>query len=113
MLLSTLQQQVARLLAGSQQALARLLTLVEAEDPAVPEVMAAIHSHLGKAHLVGLTGPGGAGKSTLLAQLTGIFRSQGLTVGIVAVDPSSPFSGGSLLGDRIRMQQHYLDPGVF
>lgn len=98
---------------GSQVALARLLTLVEAEDPATTEVMAAIQPRLGRAYLVGVTGPSGAGKSTLVDRLIAIARSQGRTVGVVAVDPTSPFTGGALLGDRIRMQQHYLDEGVF
>ncbi|MBI2918012.1 MAG: methylmalonyl Co-A mutase-associated GTPase MeaB [Chloroflexi bacterium] len=101
------------MLEGNQVALARLLTRVEAEDNATGEVIAAIQPRLGRAHLVGVTGPSGAGKSTLVDRLTAIARSQGQSVGIVAVDPTSPFSGGALLGDRIRMQQHYLDPGVF
>ena len=68
---------------------------------------------LGKAYTIGITGPPGAGKSTLIARITEEFRSSGASVGIIAVDPSSPFSGGALLGDRIRMEPHYLDPGVF
>ncbi len=106
-------EQVTQLVGGNQLALARLLTLVEAEDPATGKVMAAVQAHLGKAHMVGITGPSGAGKSTMVDRLAAIARSQGRTVGIVAVDPTSPFTGGALLGDRIRMQQHYLDPGVF
>jgi len=111
--MDTIERLIAQMLSGEQVALARLLTLVEAEDPAVGQIMATIHPHLGRAYCVGVTGPTGAGKSTLVDRLTAIARSQGLSVGIIAVDPTSPFSGGALLGDRIRMQQHYLDSGVF
>jgi len=75
--------------------------------------MKLIAPHLGKAHCIGVTGPPGVGKSTLADKLTALMRKQGLKVGIIAVDPSSPFTGGAVLGDRIRMQQHYLDDGVF
>jgi LAO/AO transport system kinase len=75
--------------------------------------MKLIAPHLGKAHCIGITGPPGVGKSTLVDKLTALMRRQGLKVGIIAVDPSSPFTGGAVLGDRIRMQQHYLDDGVF
>ncbi|MBI4505757.1 MAG: methylmalonyl Co-A mutase-associated GTPase MeaB [Chloroflexi bacterium] len=104
---------VQRLLAGEQLALARLVSLVENRSPAVAEVMRAIHPHLGRAYVVGITGPPGAGKSTLVDRLTRLLRERGARVGIIAVDPTSPFSGGAVLGDRVRMQQHYLDPGVF
>lgn len=104
---------VERMLAGELPALARLITLVEREAPRTPEVMKEIHPYLGKAHVVGVTGPPGGGKSTLVDRLTQVARGQGLSVGIIAVDPTSPFSGGAVLGDRIRMQRHYLDPGVF
>jgi len=104
---------VERMLAGELPALARLITLVEREAPQTPEVMKEIHPYLGKAHVVGVTGPPGGGKSTLVDRLTQVARGQGLSVGIIAVDPTSPFSGGAVLGDRIRMQRHYLDPGVF
>jgi LAO/AO transport system kinase len=104
---------VERMLAGGQQPLARLITLVERESNEVPQIMKAIQPHLGKAHIIGITGPPGAGKSTMVDKLTAQIRKTGATVGIVAVDPTSPFSGGAVLGDRIRMQQHYLDEGVF
>jgi LAO/AO transport system kinase len=106
-------QLVDRMLAGDRVALARLLTLVENRVPELPEVMARIHQRAGTAQVIGITGPPGAGKSTLTDRLTARFRAAGKTVGIVAVDPSSPFSGGAVLGDRIRMQAHFLDPGVF
>jgi LAO/AO transport system kinase len=104
---------IQKMLSGDKQSLARLITLVEAESPKVAEIMRAIYPHTGKAFCVGVTGPPGGGKSTLVARLTSIARGKGLQVGIIAVDPTSPFSGGAILGDRIRMQQHYLDDGVF
>ncbi|MBI4337577.1 MAG: methylmalonyl Co-A mutase-associated GTPase MeaB [Chloroflexi bacterium] len=99
--------------AGDRGALARLLTMVEEGGEAAAQVLLTVHPHAGGAQTVGVTGPPGAGKSTLVDQLARRYRSQGQTVGILAIDPSSPFSGGAFLGDRVRMQQHYLDPGVF
>ncbi len=104
---------VEKMLQGELQPLSRLISLVERDAPEVPEIMKHIHPYLGRACLVGVTGPPGGGKSTLVDRLTRVARGRGLSVGIVAVDPTSPFSGGAVLGDRIRMQQHYLDPGVF
>jgi len=104
---------VEKMLAGEQQALSRLITLVERETPEVSGIMKSIYSHTGKSYRIGFTGPPGGGKSTLVDKLTSIIRAKGLTVGIIAVDPTSPFTGGAVLGDRIRMQQHYLDEGVF
>jgi len=104
---------VEKMLAGDKQSLARLITLVERESPEVAGIMRTIYPHTGKAFCVGVTGPPGGGKSTLVGKLTSIAREKGLEVGIMAVDPTSPFTGGAILGDRIRMQQHYLDEGVF
>ncbi len=104
---------VEKMLAGDKQSLARLITLVERESPEVAEIMRTIYPHTGKAFCVGVTGPPGGGKSTLVGKLTSIAREKGLEVGIMAVDPTSPFTGGAILGDRIRMRQHYLDEGVF
>lgn len=101
-----------RMKRGERLALAKLMTLVENREAETAEIMSAIHG-IGSAPVVGITGPPGAGKSTLLDALTSTFRQQGRSVGIVAVDPSSPFSGGAVLGDRIRMQKHFLDESVF
>jgi len=101
------------LLRGESVALSRAISLVENDSSQVPELMKRIAPHLGKAYCIGVTGPPGAGKSTLVDKLTALLRRQSLTVGIIAVDPTSPFTGGAVLGDRIRMQQHYLDDGVF
>lgn len=104
---------VERMLAGARQPLSRLISLVERESPEVTEIIKVIYPLLGRAYSIGVTGPPGGGKSTLVDRLTTIARAKGLSVGIIAVDPTSPFSGGAVLGDRIRMQQHYLDPAVF
>ena len=81
--------------------------------PGVAEIMRAVQPRLGRAHVLGVTGPPGAGKSTLVDRLTARLRAEGSSVGVIAVDPSSPFTGGAVLGDRIRMQAHTLDAGVF
>ena len=104
---------VERMLAGDRRALARLITRVENREPGVSEIMRQAHPRTGRAYTVGITGPPGAGKSTLVDRLTAAIRKTGATVGVVAVDPTSPFTGGAVLGDRIRMQAHTLDPGVF
>ena len=104
---------VDRMLAGDRLALARLITRVENRMPGVAEIMRGVQPHLGRAHVLGITGPPGAGKSTLVDRLTARLRAAGERVGIIAVDPSSPFTGGAVLGDRIRMQAHTLDPDVF
>jgi len=104
---------VEQMLKGEIVPLSRVISLVENESKEVPEIMKLIAPRAGKAYCVGITGPPGSGKSTLVDKLTAIIRKQDLTVGIIAADPSSPFTGGAVLGDRIRMQQHYLDEGVF
>ena len=102
-----------QLIKGDKRALSRAISLLERGNLQGAEVMREVHSHTGQAYCIGVTGPPGAGKSTVVARLTETFREKGYSVGIVAVDPTSPYSGGALLGDRIRMEPHYLDPGVF
>jgi LAO/AO transport system kinase len=102
-----------RLLAGDPRALARAITLVENESPEAAALVRDLHPHTGRAYLVGVTGPPGAGKSTLVDRLIAEVRRQQLTVGVIAVDPTSPFTGGAILGDRLRMASHFGDPGVF
>lgn len=104
---------VERFLNGERRALARIITRVEAETPEGREYLRQIFPHSGKTHLIGITGGAGSGKSTLTSALAAEYRRRGKTVGIVAVDPSSPFSHGAILGDRIRMQEHSLDSGVY
>jgi LAO/AO transport system kinase len=104
---------VERMRAGDRIALAKLMTLVENRDPETPAIMSTLHQSGPPPAIVGVTGPPGAGKSTLLDALIRTWRADAQRVGVVAVDPSSPFSGGAVLGDRIRMQDHFLDDGVF
>ena len=102
-----------RVRSGDVRAIARAISLIEDESPAAAALVGAIFPHTGRAYLVGMTGPPGAGKSTLVDRLTAETRRSGETVGVVAVDPTSPFTGGAILGDRLRMQTHAEDPGVF
>jgi GTPase len=102
-----------RLLAGDKRALARAISLVEANDPDGWALVKQVYSKTGGAAMVGFTGPPGVGKSTLLGALTKLERERGRTVAVLSIDPSSPFTQGALLGDRIRLSDHFLDPGVF
>ncbi|GAX89564.1 methylmalonyl Co-A mutase-associated GTPase MeaB [Effusibacillus lacus] len=102
-----------RIVKGDRRAVARAITLIENDSPEKHALLKALHAHTGKAYLVGITGSPGAGKSTLTAQLIFLLRKLGLNVGVIAVDPTSPFTGGAILGDRVRMNDHALDPGVF
>ena len=108
-----MEEAARRLLTGDQRALSRLITLLERGDLQAAEVLKTIDPHTGGSYIIGITGPPGAGKSTIVDRITELLRAQGLTTGIIGVDPTSPYSGGALLGDRVRMQRHYLDPGVF
>jgi len=112
--MSTTERTLAqRLLDGDQRALARAITLVENDDPAGWELVREVYPRTGQAQVLGFTGPPGVGKSTLLAALTKLQRARDKTVAVLSVDPSSPFTKGALLGDRIRLTEHFLDPGVF
>src|ERR687894_915511 len=102
-----------RLVAGDKRALARAISLVEDDDPAGWELVREVYPRTGKAAVIGFTGPPGAGKSTLIGALTRLRREAGREVAVLSIDPSSPFSHGALLGDRIRLTEHFLDPGVF
>jgi LAO/AO transport system kinase len=102
-----------RLLGGEKRALARAITLIESDDPAGWELVREVYPRTGKARIVGFTGPPGVGKSTLIGALTGELRKAEREVAVLSIDPSSPFTRGALLGDRIRLTQHFLDPGVF
>ena len=104
---------VERFLNGERRALARIITRVENGTAEGRDYLRALFPHSGKTHIIGVTGGAGSGKSTLTGALAGEYRKRGKTVGIVAVDPSSPFTHGAILGDRIRMQEHALDPGVY
>src|SRR3712207_3877259 len=102
-----------RLLRGDKRALARAISLVEDDEPEGWEIVREVYPHSGRAALLGLTGPPGAGKSTLIAALTRARRAEDRQIGVISIDPSSPFTHGALLGDRIRLTEHFLDPGVF
>jgi LAO/AO transport system kinase len=104
---------IASLRAGNARALARAISTVENRAPGWSDLLKALFPHSGRARILGLTGPPGAGKSTLVDQLARLYRKQDRTVGIIAVDPTSPYTGGAILGDRIRMQDHFSDPGIY
>jgi LAO/AO transport system kinase len=112
-MIDSTEQLVEAALDGDRRAIARLITRVEDRHPEAQEILAMLFPRTGAAHVVGLTGAPGSGKSTLTDRLIRQVRSQGNTIGVVAVDPSSPFTGGAILGDRIRMQDHVGDPGVY
>jgi LAO/AO transport system kinase len=104
---------VAAIRGGDCRAIARSISLVERDDPARLAMLKVLHAHTGQAHIIGITGPPGAGKSTLTDKIIAELRQRGRRVAVLAIDPSSPFTGGAILGDRIRMQRHALDEGVF
>jgi LAO/AO transport system kinase len=111
--LATPQQLTAAILRGDRRAIAKAITLIENNAPQAQPIISRIYAHTGRAQLIGVTGPGGAGKSTLVEKLVRELRRRGKTTGIIGVDPTSPFSGGAFLGDRIRMQDLSTDEGVF
>ncbi|MCX7025759.1 MAG: methylmalonyl Co-A mutase-associated GTPase MeaB [Spirochaetes bacterium] len=104
---------VAGIRSGDVRAIARTISRIDNGDPGIVGIVKALHVHTGEAHVIGITGPPGSGKSTLVDKLVRSYRRDGFTVAVVAVDPSSPFTGGAILGDRIRMQAHATDEGVF
>jgi LAO/AO transport system kinase len=108
-----LQTWIERLRSGDPRALARAISTVENRTPDSADLLKALFPHSGKARILGMTGPPGAGKSTLVDQLAKHYRREGKTLGIIAVDPTSPYTGGAILGDRIRMQDHHSDPGIY
>ncbi len=108
-----LQSWIERLKSGDARALARAITTVENRNAGWAELLKAIFPQTGRARILGLTGSPGAGKSTLVDQLAKLYRAQDRSVGIIAVDPTSPYTGGAILGDRIRMQDHFSDPGIY
>jgi LAO/AO transport system kinase len=111
--LAKTEELVRGVLAGDRRSIARAITIIENNTAEASKLIAQIYPHTGKAHIIGLTGPGGSGKSTLIEKIVREYRRRGKTVGVVAVDPTSPFTGGAFLGDRIRMQELSTDPSVF
>ncbi|MBA2441892.1 MAG: methylmalonyl Co-A mutase-associated GTPase MeaB, partial [Rubrobacter sp.] len=104
---------VGRLLSGDRRALARVISRIEAGGEDVPDLVSGLYPHTGRSMSIGFTGPPGVGKSSVIAKLIELYRGDGKTVGVVSVDPSSPYSKGAILGDRIRLTDHFLDRGVF
>jgi len=112
-LLTNIKQLVNGVQKGDKRSIAKTISIIENNEPEAQKVISLLYPKIGKAHILGITGPPGAGKSTLIEKLVKELRNRGKTVGVVAVDPTSPFSGGAFLGDRVRMQDLSLDPGVY
>ena len=108
-----IEQLVQGALQGNRRSIAKTITLIENNEPEAQKIVSMLYPETGKAHVIGVTGPTGSGKSTLIEKLIRELRKRGKTVGVVAVDPTSPFTGGAFLGDRVRMQEHSTDEGVF
>jgi len=111
--LAEIEKLIQGILAGEKRSIARAITIIENDGQKAQKIISAIYPHTGKAYVIGITGPAGSGKSTLIEKIVKKLRENGKSVGIVAVDPTSPFTGGAFLGDRIRMQTLSLDKGVF
>jgi LAO/AO transport system kinase len=108
-----IEQLAQGVLQGNSRSIAKTITLIENNEPEAQKIVSMLYQKTGKAHVIGVTGPTGSGKSTLIERLIRELRKRGKTVGVVAVDPTSPFTGGAFLGDRVRMQEHSTDEGVF
>ena len=111
--MTKIEEIVQGVLNGDRRSIARAITIIENNTAETQKLIASIYPHTGKAHIIGITGPGGSGKSTLIEKIIRKYRQRGKTVGVIAVDPTSPFTGGAFLGDRIRMQELSTDQGVF
>ncbi|NPV50142.1 MAG: methylmalonyl Co-A mutase-associated GTPase MeaB [Candidatus Methanofastidiosum sp.] len=104
---------IKRMISGDRRALGKIITLMENDPSSSAYIIPQIHNLTGRAHIIGITGPPGSGKSSIVDKLISCYRKEGLKVGVIAIDPTSPFTGGAILGDRIRMKQHYIDRDVF
>ena len=111
--MTEIEKLIQGILAGDKRSIARAITIIENNGQKAQKIISAIYPHTGKAYVIGITGPAGSGKSTLIEKIVKKLRENGKSVGVVAVDPTSPFTGGAFLGDRIRMQNLSLDEGVF
>lgn len=111
--MNSIDELIKRMISGDRRALGKIITLMENDSSSSAYIIPQIHNLTGKAHILGITGPPGSGKSSIVDKLIAYYRNDGLKVGVIAIDPTSPFTGGAILGDRIRMKQHYTDKDVF
>ncbi|KYC51539.1 MAG: membrane ATPase/protein kinase [Candidatus Methanofastidiosum methylothiophilum] len=111
--MNSLDELIESMISGNRRSLGKIITLMENDSSSCSYIIPKIHSKTGKAHIIGITGPPGSGKSSVVDKLISYYRNEGLKVGVVAIDPTSPFTGGAILGDRIRMKKHYTDKEVF
>jgi len=111
--MNSLEELIKSMISGDRRALGKIITLMENDSSSSAYIIPRIHNLTGKAHIVGITGPPGSGKSSIVDKLISYYRDEGQKVGVIAIDPTSPFTGGAILGDRIRMKKHYTDKDVF